>query len=374
MLRPVKCKMELIARDCLIQESPVTTERIAHANHIYGPDVLGLKGKGTKRKIPSISADIIKFTPLITSLYQNVTACDDILFFNKFALFSAISLNIQYGYVEHFLNRQIPTFLKSINHVRSHYSFCVFLFRVIKFVPEFKPLLPGLDRVHFILNNTGHGDHVLESERFVCTTKKDCHAEFTRTPFKKLPIVLTINLVPVTIFCDNSVVDEYGVPQSISLKGIITGCSLNFHSHFQIKLGSYVQTAKEVNNTIAPERTIGAIAIGPTEKSQGTQTFMNLNTGQYISRKHWTPLSMPQNVIDCIHQLANTQPCSLEFLNYNNQLMISKDYDMYDDTDNESNNSAEVYDSTDVMDIHDDKYNATVEEDANPYPGVPAII
>ena len=60
MLVPGKHKMEGIDRYGLIQDSPVTTKHLTHANHIYGPDVLGIKGKETKRKIPSISVDIIK--------------------------------------------------------------------------------------------------------------------------------------------------------------------------------------------------------------------------------------------------------------------------------------------------------------------------
>ena len=94
MLIPGKRKMERIAHNGLIQESPVTTKHITHTNHIYGPDFRGLKGKGTKRKIPSISVDITKILPSITSLYQNVTACGDVFFVNKVTLFRAIRLNI----------------------------------------------------------------------------------------------------------------------------------------------------------------------------------------------------------------------------------------------------------------------------------------
>ena len=96
MMSPGKHKMDLIARDGLIQDSPITTKHLTHANHIYGPDVLGLKVKVTKRNIPSISVDIIKVLPLISSIYRNVTACGDVLFVNKFALFGAICLSIQY--------------------------------------------------------------------------------------------------------------------------------------------------------------------------------------------------------------------------------------------------------------------------------------
>ena len=118
--------------------------------------------------------------------------------------------------------------------------------------------------MHILLNNTGKGDHVPESERFVCTTKESCRAGFTRNLFKKLLIALTIGLVLVTIFWENSIADEDGVSHSISPKGIITGRSLNFHKNCQIKFGSYLQTSEEGNNTTETERTLGAIAIGPT--------------------------------------------------------------------------------------------------------------
>ena len=90
MLSPGRLKMERIDRDGLI-----TTDNITHTNHSYGPGALSHKEKGTKKKIPSISIDIIKVLPSITSLYPNVTACGDVLLlFKKFVLFGSISLNI----------------------------------------------------------------------------------------------------------------------------------------------------------------------------------------------------------------------------------------------------------------------------------------
>ena len=73
--------------------------------------------------------------PSITSLYHNVTACGDIFLFKKVVLFGVMSLNIRYGYGERLLNRQIPTFLKAINHMLSHYALSGFLLRVINLDP-----------------------------------------------------------------------------------------------------------------------------------------------------------------------------------------------------------------------------------------------
>ena len=131
------------------------------------------------------------------------------------------------------------------------YALHVFFIRMIKLDPYFEPLPCGLDRMHILLNNTGQGNHVPEAERSMRTTKDSSCAGFYRTPFKKLPVALTISLVHVVIFWDNSVSAEDGVSRSISPEGIITGRSLNLHKNYQIRFGSYVQTAKEGDNTIA---------------------------------------------------------------------------------------------------------------------------
>ena len=86
----------------------------------------------------------------------------------------------------------------------------------------------------------GQGDHVPEDERFMRTTKDSCRADFAGTPVKKLPIALTIGVVLVAIFWNNSVAAEDGVSRSITPEGIITSRSLNFHKHCQINFGSYV--------------------------------------------------------------------------------------------------------------------------------------
>ena len=103
----------------------------------------------------------------------------------------------------------------------SSYDLRVFLICVIKLDPELEPLIPSLDRMHILLNNMGQDNHVPEAERFVRTTKDSCHAGFTGTPSKKLPIKITIGIFLIVIFWNNYVAAEDGVSQSISPKGII---------------------------------------------------------------------------------------------------------------------------------------------------------
>ena len=124
--------------------------------------------------------------------------------------------------------------------MRSYYALSGFLLCGINRDPEFEPLRHALDTMQILLNNMGHGNHVLKDERFVRTTKDSCRYGFDGTPFKKLPIALTIGLVLVAIFWNNSVAAEDRVPRSIRTEGIITSRSLNFHKHCQINFGSYV--------------------------------------------------------------------------------------------------------------------------------------
>ena len=51
-------------------------------------------------------------------------------------------------------------------------------------------------------------------------------------------------------------------------------------------------------------RTLGAICLGPTGNSQGSYKFMNLRTGRRITRRKWTNLPMPQEVIDRVNELG----------------------------------------------------------------------
>ena len=51
-------------------------------------------------------------------------------------------------------------------------------------------------------------------------------------------------------------------------------------------------------------RTIGTIALQPTGNVQGGLYFYILSTGDIISRSIWTPLPMPEDIIDRVHELA----------------------------------------------------------------------
>ena len=93
---------------------------------------------------------------------------------------------------------------------------------------------------------------------------------------------------------------------------------INYKQHCQLLFGSYVQAHQEPSPTNTQAAcTVGAICLGPTSNIQGSYYFLNLSTGKCITRRRWTQLPMPQEVIDRVNQLgtAEAQPQLLTFYN-----------------------------------------------------------
>jgi hypothetical protein len=117
-----------------------------------------------------------------------------------------------------------------------------------------------------------------------------------------------------SVFWLNSFPPKGGIATHVSPRTIIIGLTINFSVHCQLEFGSYVQTHEAHNNNMNP-RTIGAICLGPKGNIQGGHNFMSLSTGERIRRRQWTPLPMPEEVIERVHKLAQRAPYGLTFDN-----------------------------------------------------------
>ena len=86
---------------------------------------------------------------------------------------------------------------------------------------------------------------------------------------------------------------------SVSPITLITGIKLDYKKHCQLPFGYYVQAHEEPTPTNSPAvRTIRAITLIPIGNLQGGYKFLNLQTGKKITRRKWTHLPMPTEVID----------------------------------------------------------------------------
>mgnify|MGYP003497546862 FL=1 len=123
-----------------------------------------------------------------------------------------------------------------------------------------------------------------------------------------------------------------GVSATLSLRSLVMGFQLDYNKHCRLEFGTDVQTHEEHDNSMAT-RTTGAIALRPTGNAQGGHYFFSLNTGRCLNRNNWMELPMLNEVIDCVHAMAqhNNAPNGLTFADRDGTPEVAVDDD--DDSD-----------------------------------------
>jgi hypothetical protein len=178
---------------------------------------------------------------------------------------------------------------------------------------EFNYMRGDLAEQGVLLNETSADEHVGEIERFIRTIKERVRATYNSLPFEKAPGKLVTEMINAAVYWWNSFPGNSGVSECLSPGEIVLRRGLDYHRHCQLEFGEYVQTHEATDNSMAP-RTVGALALRPSGNAQGGHLFYSLATGKVLNRNHWTPLPMPQEVIDRVALLAGDVPPGLTFL------------------------------------------------------------
>jgi hypothetical protein len=124
------------------------------------------------------------------------------------------------------------------------------------------------------------------------------------------------------------------VSKTLSPQAIVAGMEVDYAKYCKLEFGQYVQTHKESDNSMN-ERTTGALALRPTGNQQGGYNIFSLTSSRRLNRSAWTPLPMPNDIIDRVHILARHSRIhrGLSFLDRNGQPFL--DNDSEDDSDDE---------------------------------------
>ena len=106
------------------------------------------------------------------------------------------------------------------------------------------------------------------------------------------------------------------VLEIISPRIIVIGVPFDYNKHCKWGFGTYGQMSEEpepLNTQV--RQSLSAICLGLKGNLQGSYKFLNLWTSKMISHHDFTPLPMPQEVIDCVNRLRalDKQPELLTF-------------------------------------------------------------
>ena len=198
---------------------------------------------------------------------------------------------------------------------------------------EFGHLRGKLASMGVTLNETSRDEHVGGIERYIQTVKERMQAIYNTLPFNKIPAWLVAEMAKASVFWLNWMPPKDSFGNQLSRRTIIRGQKLDYNRHCRFQFGEYVQTHEQHDNSMNP-RTVGALALHPTGNAQESFYFMSISTGRVLNRLHATPLPMPDEVVDRIHQLARQQRTNPGLL-FGDRNMNSTDMESIDSSESE---------------------------------------
>ncbi len=168
----------------------------------------------------------------------------------------------------------------------------------------------------------GAGSHEPVSERTIRVVKDRIRSiiaglKFTvPKPLMKWLIFYAVNRI-------NCVV-RTGVGK-LSAREAFLGIKMDFNIDFNLRFGDYVQVYKsnKRSSSVREGRSVGCIALMPTENGRGTWRFFVLSTGMTITSDNWNEMMMPVEVITHMNAL-NRNTSSNAFDEEGDETIVSK--------------------------------------------------
>jgi hypothetical protein len=291
------------------------------------------------------SGGLVPIPATIMDHYRKVVLCVDVMKVNKIPFLVTISRALKFGTVAWLKNAKITTIMSAITDVRNIYVKHGFLLEIVEVDGQFEPLRGELAPLGITLNKCSREEHVPVVERRIRTLKERCRCIHNTLPFKKMPGMLVVQMVSACNFWLNIYPPKDGVSRSINPRELMTGIKIDYNKHIHAEFGEYVQVHEEHDNSMKT-CTTGAIATKPTGNAQGGHWFYSLTTGRMLDRQKWTPLPMPDDVIERINVLAKAGQVGMNFTNSRNE--------EYDDDDNSEGSDDSDSDDSDYDDDSSD--------------------
>ena len=127
---------------------------------------------------------------------------------------------------------------------------------------------------------------------------------------------MLIKMINTSVLWLNAFPPKGRVSEMMSPRMIVIGVPFDYNKHCKWAFGTYGQMSEEPKpSNMQVRQSIGAICLGPKGNLQGSYKFLNLWTSKMILHHDFTPLPMPQEVIDHVNRLGalDKQPELLTF-------------------------------------------------------------
>lgn len=319
-----------LVREKLIANIPVAVTDVQNANHIFGPDIAGLRGKTVRRPPDHVATDYVQIPRDFLDRHRNVTLTADLMFVNGLPFFITASRGINLVTIEFASTRTAPNLCKLLNRVVTVYSTAGLTVQTVMMDMEFQPLQELMPNI--VVNTTAANEHVAEIERRIRVVKERARAIINTLPYPKLPKRMVVELLYFITMWLNAFPVKNGISQKWSPRELLRRHRLDATRHCRAEFGAYCEVHDEPtpSNTMQ-RRTHAAICLGPTGNIQGSYKFLCLSTGRKLIRRNFTVIpGVPQTIIDAVTKMATKENRStgLTFRNRNNESFAFSNTDL----------------------------------------------
>ena len=162
-----------------------------------------------------------------------------------------------------------------------------------------------------LINVVSRGEHVPDIERFPQVLKERARCYFAmvcKIDITSLPKTIVIYLMMTVNFYVNAFVWQEGVSPILPPVTIVEGLVVDFNKHFHVIFSEYMHTYEGATNTMK-DRTVGALALGPSGNLQGGIRCFSLCTGKVLHQfmKDVTLLKMSHEVLGRLKYITSKE-------------------------------------------------------------------
>jgi hypothetical protein len=168
---------------------------------------------------------------------------------------------------------------------------------------KLKPLMPSVE-----CNTTAAKEHVSEAERTIRTLKERMRGLLATLPFTHLPKRMKIEFIYFMVLWMNMFLVKLVISQTFLPRELLIRWRLDYKKHCRVMPGTYCEVHdKPVPTNTMVARTHKAIALGPTGNLQGSVKFYCIHTGRVLKHRSFTPMPMPDSVIQRVNTIGERE-------------------------------------------------------------------
>ena len=245
---PSMADFKSMVRYHMLKNCPVTIEDVEAMEKVYGPSVAALKGKTVRKKSPKVKQpDYVSPPPEVLKIRDKTMLEADVIYVSQLTFWFTLSRKLEFLTVERITNRSTETVLKAMFNVLGLYQTRGLVVRQLCVDAEFgsKPFVSALLRRSITVNSASAREHVSGIERKTRTLKERVRARRSQIPYKRIPKVMTSDLVRDVVSWLNQFPNKSSLIPTIGAGPLITGVQYDYQTHCRVEFGQYCEVHED---------------------------------------------------------------------------------------------------------------------------------